>query len=83
MAYRIAIAGAQGPFVGPWIRSIGTEYAIEVNGAVVLEVERSGYPTEYLDLSAQQHQFPSGVSRYRLSIPHKQESSITARVHLR
>jgi len=83
MAYRIALAGATGPFVGPWICSIGTEYAIEVSGAAVLELESHDHQISELELSAQQHQFPENVSRYRLRLDAPTTTRISARVYLR
>lgn len=84
MAYRIAIAGALGPFVGPWIRSIGTEYAIDVNVAAVIEAEFPDNQIKMLDLpSQQQQQFPTGAVRYRIHIPQGDATLATARVHLR
>lgn len=83
MAYRIAIAGALGPFVGPWIRSTGTEYAIEVSGAAVLELESRDHQITELELSVQQHQFPANVLRYRIRLDTPTLDRISARVYLR
>lgn len=83
MAYRIALAGATGPFVGPWICSVGTEYAIEVSGAAVLELELHDHQITELELSPQQHPFPANVSRYRIRLDTSTLDRISARVYLR
>ncbi len=82
MAYRIAMAGARGPFVGPWIRCMGTEYAIESNAAVVLEVEALDNQIKIIDIPAQRQQFPIATRRYRIHIPQQSDSNVTVRVYL-
>lgn len=76
------MAGARGPFVGPWIRCTGTEYAIEANYAVVLEVESLDNQIKVFDIPAQRHQFPLDTRRYRVRIPQQSDSNITVRIYL-
>jgi hypothetical protein len=83
MAYRLALTCAVGPFVGPWIRSVGTEYAIEVDGVAELLVEKSDSSIMTLQLTAQRHDFPEGVTKYRLILDNAQTKPVSARVYLK
>ena len=77
------MSGAVGPFVGPWIRSVGTEYAIEVDGDVLFQYESPSRATCDLLLQAGRTPFPFDAVRYKLILGADQRKPLSARVYLR